>query len=101
MVLSLIVLIGVSGAAIFLTYTQAAELGIPTQAGVLVSDDENSTGYFLATKFIELLLLAVSVVFGLIAGILALKVLAPVMTAIAHVIGFIPAGSLICCLAGR
>jgi multidrug efflux pump subunit AcrB len=89
MILSLIVLIGVSGAAIFASYTQAIELGIPAQAGLLVSEDANDTGYFLASKFVEILLLGVSTLLGLIAGILALKLIAPIITAIAHILGFI------------
>ncbi|MEP2735187.1 MAG: efflux RND transporter permease subunit [Erythrobacter sp.] len=89
MILTLILLIAVAGAATFMTYTQAIELGIPAQAGLLVSAEETSTGYFLASKLVEIVLLAVSVGAGLLAGIIALKLLAPIFTAIAHVLGFI------------
>ena len=89
LILTAIFLLGVSGTAIFATYSAAIEMGIPAQAGLIVSEDTNSFGNWFASKLVELILLALAAIVGFIAGLVSLKLLAPVVTAIAHLIGFL------------
>lgn len=84
----LFVMIG-AGGTMFVSYMWATDFGIPDQAGLLISSDINSLGYFLASKLVELILLIVAGGIGFLAGLVALKIVSPIVTALAHLIGFI------------
>ncbi|MEO9461730.1 MAG: efflux RND transporter permease subunit [Marinomonas sp.] len=89
LLLTALAMIGISGGAIFAFYMGAMEMGLPAEAGKIFSDDTNATSYFLASKFIEILLLAVACLVGFIVGLIVLKLIAPIVTGIAHLLGWV------------
>ena len=89
LLLTALVMIGLSGAAIFTFYTGAIDMGLPAEAGQIFSDDINATSYFLASKLTEIVLLMVATGVGFVVGMLTLKLISPIVTAIAHFLGWV------------
>ncbi|MEL6528873.1 MAG: efflux RND transporter permease subunit, partial [Pseudomonadota bacterium] len=75
LLLVVIVLLGVTAMAMFMSFGAISGLEIPTKVAEAVSSDQNSTPYFLASKLFEITQVVLVSVIGFVAGWLIFKLI--------------------------